>query len=61
MGLIQGCVIFPRFFDVYIDSMVRDVNARGWGKGLALLRANGYLRFEINQLLFADDTARVGD
>ena len=33
-----------------------------WGawKGLELLSANGG-RFEINQLLFADDTALVGD
>ena len=30
------------------------------GKGLELLRANGG-RFEINQLLFADDTALVAD
>ena len=30
------------------------------GKGLELLRANGG-RFEINQLLFADDTASVAD
>ena len=29
-------------------------------KGLGLLRANGG-RFEINQLLFADDTALVAD
>ena len=30
------------------------------GKGLELLNANGG-RFEINQLLFADDTALVAD
>ena len=30
------------------------------GKGLELLSANG-TRFEINQLLFADDTALVAD
>ena len=30
------------------------------GKGFELLRANGG-RFEINQLLFADDTALVAD
>ena len=30
------------------------------GKGLELLSANGS-RFEINQLLFADDTALVAD
>ena len=40
--------------------MVREVNARVLGKGLELLSANVGM-FEINQLLFADDTALVAD
>ena len=40
--------------------MVQEVNARALGRGLELLRANGG-RFEINRLLFADDTALVAD
>ena len=36
------------------------MNVRVLWKGLKLLRANGG-RFEINQLLFADDTALVAD
>ena len=39
---------------------MREVNARVLGKGLQLLSVNGG-RFEINQLLFADDTALVSD
>ena len=46
----------PWLFNVYMDGVVREVNARVLGKGLELLSANGG-RFEINQLLFADDTA----
>ena len=42
-----------------MDGMVREVNVRVLRKGLELLRANGG-RFEINQLLFADDTALSG-
>ena len=38
-----------------IDGVVQQVNVRVLGKGLELLSANGG-RFEINQLLFADDT-----
>ena len=38
-----------------MDGVVREVNVRVLGKGLELLSANGG-RFEINQLLFADDT-----
>ena len=44
----------------YMDGLVREVNVRVLGKGLELLSANGG-RFEINQLLFADDTALVAD
>ena len=36
------------------------MNVRVLGKALKLLSANGG-RFEINQLLFADDTALVAD
>ena len=50
----------PWLFNVYMDGVVRDVNVRVLGKGLELLSANGG-RFEINQLLFAYDTALVAD
>ena len=42
------------------NGVVRVVNVRVLSKGLELLSANGG-RFEINQLLFADDTALVAD
>ena len=45
---------------IYMDGVVREVNVRVLGKELELLRANGG-RFEINQLVFADDTALVAD
>ena len=40
--------------------VVREANVRVLGKGLGVLSVNGG-RFEINQLLFADDTALVAD
>ena len=40
--------------------MVQEVNVSMLGKGLELLSVNGG-RFEINQRLFADDTALVVD
>ena len=49
----------PWLFNVYIDGVVGEVNLWVLGKGLELLSANGGCRFEINQLLFADDTALV--
>ena len=42
-----------------MDGVVREVNARVLGKGLDLQSANGG-RFEISQLLFADDTTPCG-
>ena len=60
VGLRQGCLMSLWSFNVYMDGMVREVNVRELGKGLELLSANGS-RFEINQLLCADDTALVAD
>ena len=48
------------YFCSGIYGVVRDVSVRVLGKGLELLSANGS-RFEINQLIFADDTALVVD
>ena len=45
---------------MYIVWMGGELNGRVLGKGLELLSANG-CRFEINQLLFADDAALVVD
>ena len=43
-----------------MDGVVREMNVRVLGKGLELLSVNGG-RFEINQPLFADNTALVAD
>ena len=59
-GLRHGCVMSPWLFNVYMDSVVRQVNVRLLRKVLELLSANGG-RFEINHLLFADDAALVSD
>ena len=58
--LRQGCVMSPWLFNIYMDGVFREVNVRVLGKVLELLSANGS-RFEINHLLFADDTTLVAD
>ena len=60
VGLRHGCVMSPWLFNVCMDGVVREVNVRVLGKVLELLNANSGM-FEINQLLFADDTALVAD
>ena len=49
VGLRQGCVISLWLFNVYVNGVVREVNARVLGRGLELLYVNGG-SFEINQL-----------
>ena len=58
VGLRQGCVMSPWLFNVYMDGVVREVNARVVGRGLELVKENGK-KWEVSQLLFADDTALV--
>ena len=60
VGLRQGCVMSSWLFNVHMHEVVREVNVKVLEKWLELLSANGG-RFEINQLLFADDTALVAD
>ena len=45
-------------FNVYIYGVVREVNVTVLGRWQEFLSAHG-CRFEINQLLFVDDTALV--
>ena len=59
IGLRQGCVMSKWLFNVYMDGVMRGVNARVLGKGLELLSVNG--GFVIHQLFFADDTALLAD
>ena len=50
----------PWLFNLYIDEVVREVNARVLGRGLKLVDGNDN-EWELNQLLFADDTVVVAD
>ena len=58
VGLRQGRVMSSWLINVYMDGVVREVNAGVIRRGLELLSTNGG-RCEINHLLFADDKARA--
>ncbi|XP_076031278.1 uncharacterized protein LOC143019503 [Oratosquilla oratoria] len=58
VGLRQGCVMSPWLFNLYMDGVVREVNARVVSQGLEMVKENGE-KWEVSQLLFADDTALV--
>ena len=40
VGLRQECVMLPWLFNLYIDGVVREVNARVLGRGLKLVDGN---------------------
>ena len=60
VGLRQGCVMSLWLFNLYIDGVVREVNARVLGRELKLADGNDN-EWELTQLLFADDTVVVAD
>ena len=60
VGPRQGCVMSSRMFNLYIDGLVIEVNARVLGRGLKLVDGNDN-EWELNQLLFADDTVVVAN
>lgn len=60
VGLRQGCVMSPWLFNMYMDGVVREVNAKVMGRGAELIEEDGQ-RWELSQLLFADDTVLIAD
>ena len=58
VGLRQGCVMW--LCNLYTDGVVTEVNTRVLGRGLKLVDGNDN-EWELNQLLYADDTVVVAD
>ena len=60
VGLRQGCVMSLWLLNLYVDGVVREINACVLGRGLKLVDGNDN-EWELNQLLFVDDTVVVAD
>ena len=58
VGLRQGCVMSPWLFNIYMDGVVREVKNWVMHRGLPMIGEDGR-EWQINQILFADDTALV--
>ena len=56
----QGCVISPWLFNVYMDDIIKDVNARVQGRGLKL-KDQGGNDWRVTQILYANETVLLGD
>src|SRR5215469_16752041 len=61
VGLRQGCVMSPWLFNVYMDSIVREVKRECVKEGLNLLSERGEVQWRVNMLLYADDTVLMGE
>ena len=59
MGLRQRCAMSP-WLNIYMDGVVREVNARMLGMGLSLVNSDDR-EWKINHLLFVNDTALLAD
>ena len=60
VGLRQGCVMSPWLFNIFIDGVVREMKVRTLGNGVDMVGVNGEI-WQVNQLLFADDTVLMAD
>jgi hypothetical protein len=60
VGLRQGCVMSPGLFNIYMDSVVREVSGIVGNEGVSLRNENG-IEWVLNMLLFADDTVLLSD
>ena len=63
VGLRQGCVMSPWLFNLFMDSVVKEVKVNTQEKGLALWDIGTKCKWEkeVSMLLFADDTVLVSD
>ena len=60
VGVRQGCVMSPRLFNLYMDGVVREVQARTLGRRAQLVGTDEE-KLEVSQLSFADDTVLMGN
>src|SRR5215469_9078715 len=61
VGLRQGCVMSPWLFNVYMDSIVREVKRECVEEELNLHIKRGEVQWRVNMLLYADDTVLMGE
>lgn len=61
VGLYHGCVMSPWLSNLFMDGVVGEVNARVLEKVAGIQPVRGFGVWEVNQLLFANDMALVGD
>ena len=61
VGLHQGCVMSPWLFNVYMDGVMREVRGKIGDVGVSLWDKSRNCEWKAEWMMFADDTALVGD
>lgn len=61
VGLQQGCVMSPWLFNVFMDGVMREVRENVDDVGVQMCDERNGTDWSIDWLMFADDTALVGD
>jgi hypothetical protein len=59
-GLRHECMMSPCLFNIFINGVLRDINERVMEQGAALM-SDSDGEWQVNQILYADDTAIVAD
>ena len=61
VGLRQGCVMSPWLFNMYMEGVVKELKRRVMERGVALRISGEGREWEVNELVFVDDTTLVTD
>ena len=61
VGLRQGCVMSPWLFNLFMDGVMKEVREKAGEIGASLWDARRNCEWNVEWLMFADDTVLVGD
>ena len=61
VGLRQGCVISPWLFNLFMDAVMKEVREKAGDVGVTMWDERRNTEWEVDWLMFADDTVLLGD
>ena len=61
VGLRQGSVMSPWLFNLFMDTVMKEVREKAGGVGVTLQDKRRSIEWKVDWLMFADDTVLLGD